>query len=638
MHLWVLLMKNKISDLLFLIGPFCLIFGIFIFSYISLYLFFLFSAISIFLFFIFIHQSRFFWRIILGGIFICIGGISAHISQYNLPKMIEKSGVYEFQFMQVMQIEPKDNKKYRYILKLDDHRLIQVTSSLKMPHIKHCNVVGGRVFLNKPSQKLTPTGFNFYQYSQYKKIIGYGWPLKAFEDRQIQRKNVSCRINQMRFSIYKKLQNYFSDQALALSSALLIGYKAQINDNIKTQFKSLGISHTLVISGLHIGLVSLFFFQMFRFIFALIPPLYRYYNIKSLAALLTIIMVVFYGLIAGYQAATLRACIMVIYGLLAIMSNRSIFSFRSFSFALITVLLINPNQIYMAGFQLSFLAVFGIILCHKLIFFKSRIRQNIFMTSFIALWLAPISLYYFGLTSFVGILANLFVLPLLTFIILPFMFLGFFIPYLWKVNNYLFLSFFENIQKLNTEDFIIATVAPSLESIAVFYIFISFILIISIYAKFKKSFTFFSVFMVYGLLFIYLQRQDEKMEQNILLYEGPAIIWRDSHKLYIHYFEDNALSEYQLYQIKQYFGVNPYKESVVFYGSQAVIKGKIWAYSPHYTHLNGLCLKADIVISAFDYRCWHGNALYLKRAFSTSFYQIQLLKGSHKLKIEYFRN
>lgn len=634
----VYFMKNKISDLLFLAWPCYFIFGIFAFPFIPLYLFFVFLAISIFTFLIFIHLPNFIWRISLGAIFFCIGGLSAHLSQYNLPETITRSQSYDFQFMQVVQIEPKDGRKSRYLLKVGQNQFIQVTSSYFQPEIEHCDIIHGRVYLNHPSQALTPTGFDLSQYAKQKKIIGYGWSLEKFTDTKAKTKGVSCRINHFRFLLYKHLEPYFSDQSLALSSALLIGYKAALTNDIKNSFKSLGLSHVLVISGLHVSLVSLFFFGLFRFIFALIPPLYRYYNIKSLAALAAIIIVIFYCLIAGYQAATLRATIMVIYALMAIIAHRPIFSFRTFSFALITILLLNPLQIYMAGFQLSFLAVFGIILCNKLQFSRRKFIQNIFITSFIILWLAPITFYYFGFTSWVGLPFNMLILPILTFIILPFLFLGLFFPLLWRINDYLFHHFFDFIAKLSLENFIYASAQPHLLGLFLFYITASLSLIIHAYFKKSKSTLFISAIGIYAFMIWHIHEQKQKISQIMLIYEGPSIVWREENKLHIHYFETEAISNYKLLQIKQFFGFSPYEKPIISYGENRYVNKHLLAATRNYAYLEGLCLKAHILISPYDFRCRNAQAIHIRSPFSSYYYQIQFSHDANQFIIKYFND
>lgn len=629
-------MKNKISDLLFLAWPCYFILGIFAFPLLSLYLFFVFLAISIFTFLIFIHLPRFIWSLSLGAILFSIGGVAAHLSVYNLPQVIERSGVYDFQSMQIVQIEPKDSKKSRYLLKIAPNQFIQVTSSYLQSEIKHCDIIHGRVYLNRPSKAITPTGFDLSQYAKQKKIIGYGWSLAKFTPTQSQTKNLTCQINHLRFLIFQRLKQHFSEQSLALSSALLIGYKAALSTDIKNSFKSLGLSHVLVISGLHVSLVSLFFFNLFRFIFALVPVLYRYYNIKSLAAFLAIGIVIFYGLIAGYQAATLRAAIMVIYALMAIIAHRPIFSFRTFSLALMSILLINPQQLYMAGFQLSFLAVFGIILCNKLQFFKQKIAHNIFITSFIILWLAPITFYYFGFTSLIGLAFNLLILPLLTFIILPFLFLGQLMPFLWDVNDYLFRQFFDFIEKLSLENFIYATAQPHILGIFAFYTGFSLSLLIYIYFTKRKSLLFVSFIAVYGLMAWHIYLQKQKLSHIFLIYEGPSLVWRSQDKLHIHYFETQSISNYNLLQIKQFFGFSPYAKPIISYGEDIDVKGRVFSATRNYTYLKGLCFKADILISPYSFRCQRGKALHLRSPFSSSYYQLQPHDDYNQFIIKYF--
>lgn len=629
-------MKNKIADLLFLIWPLMSIIGILSVIVIPLYLFFIFLSMAIFLFFVAQSQTNIIWRCTLAFLFFSIGGISAHLNNNNIQQ-ISQTASYNYQHIQLRQLEPISPTRNRLIFKTDNNSFIQITSSYPPPLI--CSLYNIRVFLNKPLKAQTPEGFNLSRYAKNKHIIGYGWALQAPQATGLVQPDLACRVNQLRQKIYRHLQQYFADTHLNLAATLLLGYRGALGDDIKSRFQYLGISHILAISGLHVGLVALFFFGFFRFILSLIPKVNLHHNVKSIAALLTIPIVIFYCIIAGAEASTLRATIMMVYGLCAIILLRPALSFRVYSFALLTIILLWPMQIYSSGFQLSFLAVFGLILFSKVIWVKNRFYQSILTTIFIILWLMPISLYYFGFVSVLSVIANILVIPFLSFIILPSLFLGFLFSPIWKISDIAIGLLLNITQKHDLSIMIITTVKPNVSILIITYLFLTaaFIIIFSFSHKIKYKLSLSVLFLANIIFFSHLYYKTRQINQDMLVYEGPIWVWKQQKNIYIQSLnKDIHPTPYLIKQLHQYYGIPIHIKPTYLYHNTILLKQTHIAYTPYITDIPAFCKVYTFVFAPYNERCLNTNGLYLKQPFKHNYYRIRHIFDKDKLTIEHF--
>ncbi|MFV0431094.1 MAG: ComEC/Rec2 family competence protein [Alphaproteobacteria bacterium] len=572
----------------------------------------------------------------MGLIFFAIGGLSAHLNSGNWNS-IEKSGVYEYSFAKIIQVEPINAKKHRIIAQISPNNTIQVTSLYEPVDI--CSLSHMRVFLNKPLKELTPHGFSLYRYAKNKNISAYGWLVSQPQATGQKQPNFTCYVNQARQKIYTRLQKHFSNESIGLASTLLLGYKASLTHNIQRQFNHFGLGHILTISGLHIGLLSVFFFGLFRTFLAFFGRICLYYNTKSIAAILCIPIIIFYAIIAGMQAATLRATIMVVYGFIAIILSRRVLSFRVYSFALMSILILWPSQIYTSGFQLSFLAVLGLIIFAKIRPFKRRWLQNIATTVFIILWLAPITLYYFGFISFIGIIANILILPILSFVILPSLFLGVVFTPLWHISDFC-LQILLRLSHMDIgSSLIFSSVQPSLFSVIAFYITLTILLILPILLQRKNTYIF-SLLAISALTLTfmgYMNKTEQSVTSELLIYEGPIWVWKQEHKLHIRSLNPKMhLSPYLLKQVKKYFGVTSDASIDFSYGNSLKLHGKRIVYTDYYTNLSILCSNYDIVIAPYQTRCKNKQSFYLQSPYRYNFYHFSQLNDKDKIHLHYF--
>lgn len=148
----------------------------------------------------------------------------------------------------------------------------------------------------------------------------------------------------------------------ALLKALLIGEKRGLPEDVRESFNRAGISHVLAISGLHVGLVALFVFFLAESVLKRSETILLTGNLFRLSAAAAILPVVFYALIAGLGVPVVRATVMTVLFLFAVILGKSRSVLNVLAFAAFVVLLADPSALFDASFQLSFIAVASILL------------------------------------------------------------------------------------------------------------------------------------------------------------------------------------------------------------------------------------------------------------------------------------
>lgn len=273
------------------------------------------------------------------------------------------------------------------------------------------------IFLKGREQR-NPGEFDYNKYLNGKGIPGI---LICNEDDSLKILNNESRLFEswifnVRKFIDDKIHQIFNTQTAGLLRGLILADRSEIDYEIKTQFINSGVIHVLAVSGLHVGYILI----IFIFVFGRFNVYLR--TILIAAGLFT------FMLITGVPPSVFRATVMAIIILIAFISNRSTNLINSIAFAAVVLLLVDPNEIYNPGFQLSFSAVLSIAIIYPIIErqltslkIQSRIFKNVLL--FIGVSLSaqigtlPFTLAYFGKLSVVSIFANLLVIPLIGMVI-----------------------------------------------------------------------------------------------------------------------------------------------------------------------------------------------------------------------------
>ena len=222
-----------------------------------------------------------------------------------------------------------------------------------------------------------------------------------------------------------------SEQAKALTLALLINDKNQLSFKTLNLFRKAGLSHSLALSGLHLSLVCLWGYALTWLIYLLYPNLAIYLPRFKGQIILTFCFIFSYLILSRTPISLLRAGLMFFVWSLFLFWPKKILFLDVFLITMALITLNQPTLIFDISFQLSFLAVLGIYLLY--IFYFKKIKTKNLLLSFLTVYflfslaatifILPFLVWYFNWIS-LSLWTNLIWLPLLSFIILPAAFLG----------------------------------------------------------------------------------------------------------------------------------------------------------------------------------------------------------------------
>lgn len=155
-------------------------------------------------------------------------------------------------------------------------------------------------------------------------------------------------------------QSRVSPQTAAFLLTTIMGEDDFLSPDVRTGFRTAGLSHILALSGLHVGIIaSLLTLMLF--------PLRLLPGGRRTQSVITILMIWIYALATGLGPSVTRAAVMLTALILARLLERSHHSFNSLFVALIVVLAINPYSLFTPGLQMSFAAVCAILLAMRLV-------------------------------------------------------------------------------------------------------------------------------------------------------------------------------------------------------------------------------------------------------------------------------
>lgn len=212
--------------------------------------------------------------------------------------------------------------------------------------------------------------------------------------------------------------NGLQGEELAIASALTLGDKSMLDKELRRSYSATGASHVLAVSGLHVGIIYLV-------IIALLQQLFRGNRFKPIRVILALTGLWSYAFVAGLSASVVRASVMFSLVSIGEMMRRKSPSLNIVFASAFLMLLYEPRYLNDVGFQLSYAAVFAILLLHERIYKSLKISNFILdkawsLTSVsIAAQLGtmPIMLYHFHQFSNCFWLSGLIVIPAATLLI-----------------------------------------------------------------------------------------------------------------------------------------------------------------------------------------------------------------------------
>ncbi len=279
-----------------------------------------------------------------------------------------------------------------------------------------------------------PGSFDYKSYMRRKGYIGKSYlPSDGFLTRIASHEHPWAKtIGKIRSRSFYFLMHNVPRPENAIFAALLLGMKKGVPEYLKAAFNLTGVSHILAISGLHLGLLGGILYFLFSYLFSTWEWAILKFGKTRLALLCTLPFVLFYAEITGLSIPTRRAVLMAMITLVALLVKRSRDFWQILSLAALLILMDQPGAVFSPSFQLSFCALAAIVFLtpefkrllgldnHEFkTKFMKRICDAFFVSLSACLGVAPLLAYHFHMVSFMGIVANLFVIPLIGFIALP---------------------------------------------------------------------------------------------------------------------------------------------------------------------------------------------------------------------------
>jgi competence protein ComEC len=266
-----------------------------------------------------------------------------------------------------------------------------------------------------------PYEFDYKKYLERRKIFRQLY-LPAEEWKKINTKAsfsliiVAEQFRDRLLDIYRA-QGLGEDQFKILS-ALTLGYKRNLDPEIKTVFSSSGAMHVLAVSGLHVGII----YGVFLFLLGFLK---QRKTGKVFFVAITLFCLWAYAFVTGLSPSVERAATMFSLLVIGESLKRRINIYNSLAASALLLLLINPNNLFEVGFQLSYAAVFGIVFLQpriaKLLIIKNKVIRFfwLLLTVSIAAQITtfPLTLYYFNQFPTYFWLTNLLVIPAVSILI-----------------------------------------------------------------------------------------------------------------------------------------------------------------------------------------------------------------------------
>lgn len=270
----------------------------------------------------------------------------------------------------------------------------------------------------------------------------------------------------IKYQIREGVSNYYKSNLNKLSfqfvNSMFLGFQGE--DEIFTEFKDLGLSHVLAISGLHLSIIIGF-----------LDYLGIYFKLnKRIYSIFIILILIFYGYIIDFPVSLIRALVMYTISTIAIYTNNIRDKINDLILAALICLILNPFQIYSAGFYLSFISIFSITYIHKnmkRIF--SNIPEIILISFSIQIGMLPLVLYFFNHINLLSIILNIFIVPIISISLttsIAFLFIRIRILELLIDGSFIFIEQIIKVFSNIKENFMLINHSWNLTEIAMYYL------------------------------------------------------------------------------------------------------------------------------------------------------------------------
>jgi competence protein ComEC len=300
----------------------------------------------------------------------------------------------------------------------------------------------------------------------------------------------------LRNTILEKLEaSGLNENPRGVIEALVLGQRQNVDPEVTKSFRDAGVIHILALSGLHVGIILLI-------LRVLTKRILRMKYGRWIQSVVLIFLLWSFALLTGMSPSIMRAVTMFSFVAIGLNLKRKGSVYHSLTLSAFVLLLFDPRLLFQVGFQLSYMAVFSIVLIQPVLAglwpWRNKVKDffwNIFTVTVSAqIGVAGISLFYFNQFPGLFILGNMLLLPVLPFIIgaalllIFLLLLGFPTDWLTTVLNAVLEFIIETVAGISSlESFIVKDVHLTFWETALIYVALfSFVLFLLPYFKRSK--------------------------------------------------------------------------------------------------------------------------------------------------------
>ncbi|QED38191.1 ComEC/Rec2 family competence protein [Antarcticibacterium arcticum] len=381
---------------------------------------------------LFLQDGLFGVIVILSFIFIGIFSVSLRLPQ-NIPlhyvnHLYVQSAKPGILIGEVVEILKPGAYQDKYIVRARDLNgepvsgkiLLNISRDSLPQHYK----IGDRIAIGSTITNInTPLNPYQFNYRQYMENLGVYRQVNASGNEVIflkkEGRNIRALAGNLRDQIISGLREKdFKQEELAIIQALLLGQRQEISQEIYSNYAAAGVIHILAVSGLHVGIILIILHRLFK-------PLERLQYGRFLKTLLLLVLLWGFAIMAGLSPSVVRAVSMFSFVAIGMQLQRRTSVLNTLFMSLLVLLLINPFYILQVGFQLSYAAVFSIVLIQPHLYglYKGNSRIIKYFWGILSVTIAaqigvlPLSLFYFHQFPGLFFISNLVILPFLGIIL-----------------------------------------------------------------------------------------------------------------------------------------------------------------------------------------------------------------------------
>ena len=429
----------------------CFIFGILISEKLSLstvlvHVFLSFSFLFLVFSFLKIH---FFFKIkdfVLSIFFLGLGVFAheLHNKEQVLPNFPSSSEVV-FTLDKKLNSNEK-NKRYEVkILKVNDEinhlgLVLSVPKEEKELDFKH--FYKAEIYLNKVKANAQDFGFDYQKYLGRKQIYFQGYAPNSFQVAEKENLTFSEKIRQKRLEVLQNIdQAKLSEKSKEFTKGIILADRTEMDRETVEDFSKSGLVHILAISGSHMAII-------FWLILLLLKPIFPA-NFRNVPIVISLIFIWLFAIFIDFGSSVIRSCIMITAYYFYVLLQRKPDLLHAMAISGLAILIFDTNQLFDVGFQLSFIAVFGIFwLNEPILKYLPKPKNTVqnFLVNVVSISIAaqvatlPLVIYYFHQYSLISVIANLVVIPfsevIIIFALLMTILLGFGFEISWLNTLY----------------------------------------------------------------------------------------------------------------------------------------------------------------------------------------------------------